>query len=169
MRELFCKFLRQRLYLKRNDREGLFVADFFLASKSHHNTLCAVRAAEKSVACVRKISPYLVKERLLGVPHDTLENFGAVSAETAQAMAAGACRNLGTDASIAVTGIAGPGGGTPEKPVGLVYVGVCFKGKVNVIELRLRGTRSAVRERTRACALLELFKAVSGEDTECWV
>ena len=73
---------------------------------------------------------------LLGVPHDTLENFGAVSAETAEAMAVGACRNLGTDASIAVTGIAGPGGGTPEKPVGLVYVGVCFKGKVNVIELR---------------------------------
>lgn len=110
-----------------------------------------------------------MKERLLGVPHDTLENFGAVSAETAEAMAAGACRKFGTDASIAVTGIAGPGGGTPEKPVGLVYVGVCFKGKVNVIELRLRGTRSAVRERTRACALLELFKAVSGEDTECWV
>jgi PncC family amidohydrolase len=64
------------------------------------------------------------KERLLGVPHETLVEHGAVSEETALAMARGARRSLGTDMALSVTGIAGPTGGTPEKPVGLVYVGL---------------------------------------------
>jgi PncC family amidohydrolase len=65
---------------------------------------------------------YEAKERLLGVHHDTLYEHGAVSAETALEMARGARKTLGADIGIAVTGIAGPGGGLPGKPVGLVYI-----------------------------------------------
>ncbi len=65
---------------------------------------------------------YEAKERLLGVHHDTLYEHGAVSAETALEMARGARKALGTDIGIAVTGIAGPGGGLPGKPVGLAYI-----------------------------------------------
>ncbi len=65
---------------------------------------------------------YDAKEKLLNVRHDTLYDFGAVSAETAIEMARGARRALGTDIGISVTGIAGPGGGLPGKPVGLVYI-----------------------------------------------
>lgn len=65
---------------------------------------------------------YDAKERILGVRHDTLYDHGAVSEQTALEMARGVRRLLMTDVGLAVTGIAGPGGGTPEKPVGLVYV-----------------------------------------------
>src|SRR5690606_17471514 len=63
-----------------------------------------------------------IKAGVLGVPGEVLEAHGAVSAETARAMADGARRALGADVAVAVTGIAGPGGGTPAKPVGLVHV-----------------------------------------------
>jgi PncC family amidohydrolase len=69
-----------------------------------------------------------VKERLLGVPQETLIEFGAVSKETALAMARGARRLLGVDVALSVTGIAGPTGGTVEKPVGLVYVALVAEG-----------------------------------------
>ena len=62
------------------------------------------------------------KEKYLGVKHETLKEFGAVSSETAEEMALGAVWVAGADVGIATTGIAGPGGGTPEKPVGLVYI-----------------------------------------------
>ena len=65
---------------------------------------------------------YDVKERILLVRHDTLYRYGAVSEQTAQEMASGVRRVLRTDVGLAVTGVAGPGGGTPDKPVGLVYV-----------------------------------------------
>jgi PncC family amidohydrolase len=65
---------------------------------------------------------YEAKEKLLGVHHDTLYDHGAVSVETASEMAHGVRRVLGTDVGISVTGIAGPGGGLPGKPVGLVYI-----------------------------------------------
>lgn len=68
------------------------------------------------------------KERILGVPHETLVEQGAVSKETAVAMAQGARRLLGTDLALSVTGIAGPTGGTPEKPVGLVYIALAAQG-----------------------------------------
>lgn len=65
---------------------------------------------------------YQAKEQILGVRRDTLERFGAVSEQTALEMASGARRLFGSDLALAVTGIAGPGGGTPDKPVGLVYI-----------------------------------------------
>jgi nicotinamide-nucleotide amidase len=63
-----------------------------------------------------------IKEKLLGVSHTTLTDFGAVSEETAREMARGACRALGADLGVAVTGIAGPDGGMPGKPVGLTWI-----------------------------------------------
>jgi PncC family amidohydrolase len=68
------------------------------------------------------------KEEILGVPQETLAEQGAVSEETALAMAQGARRLFGTDIAVSVTGIAGPTGGTPEKPVGLVYIGLAAEG-----------------------------------------
>lgn len=100
----------------------------------------------------------MVKHELLGVPASTLEQFGAVSPETAEAMARGVAERLHTDCSVATTGIAGPGGGTPEKPVGLVYVSAYLKGKCEVREFRFRGGRDAVRQRAVAKALLLLLE-----------
>ena len=85
------------------------------------------------------------KERLLGVAHETLESYGAVSEQTAGEMAAGAARAAKAEVGLSTTGIAGPGGGTPEKPVGLVYVGCALNGKVTVKECRFQGDREANR------------------------
>ena len=68
---------------------------------------------------------YEAKERLLGVRPETLVNFGAVSEQTAREMARGARRVLGAHLAVAVTGIAGPGGATPEKPLGLTWIALC--------------------------------------------
>lgn len=86
------------------------------------------------------------KEKLLGVSHETLETYGAVSYETAREMAAGAARSAGADVALAVTGIAGPDGGTKEKPVGLVYIGCFVKGKVRAEEFHFTGNRSKNRD-----------------------
>lgn len=86
------------------------------------------------------------KEKILGVKHETLEKYGAVSKETAYEMAVGAAKAAGADAALSVTGIAGPDGGTAEKPVGLVYVGCYVNGKVRVEEFRFTGNRSKNRD-----------------------
>lgn len=93
------------------------------------------------------------KEELLGVSHDTLEKYGAVSRETAEEMAEGAAKAAHTDAAVAVTGIAGPDGGTKEKPVGLVYIGVNVRGNVEVREYHFSGSRQKIRESVTAAAL----------------
>lgn len=93
------------------------------------------------------------KEELLGVSHDTLEKFGAVSRKTAEEMAEGAAKAAHTDAAVAVTGIAGPDGGTKEKPVGLVYIGVNVRGNVEVREYHFSGSRQKIRESVTAAAL----------------
>ncbi|MBQ9804201.1 MAG: nicotinamide-nucleotide amidohydrolase family protein [Lentisphaeria bacterium] len=98
-----------------------------------------------------------VKENLLRVPSETLASVGAVSAECAEAMASGAAAVFNSDGAVSTTGIAGPGGGTPQKPVGLVYVAASYHGTTAVRELHLRGNRRMIRERAVAQALL-LFK-----------
>ena len=97
-----------------------------------------------------------LKEKLLNVPAELLENFGAVSEECACAMVKGAVENMGADAAVATTGIAGPDGGTPEKPVGLVYVAASVRGEVMVRKLNLRGGRLMIRQRAAAQALILL-------------
>jgi nicotinamide-nucleotide amidase len=87
------------------------------------------------------------KIRRLGVKRETIEKFGAVSEETALEMAGGIAQSAGTDIGLSVTGIAGPGGGTDEKPVGLVYVGLYIKGKVRAKKLNLWGDRQNIRSR----------------------
>jgi nicotinamide-nucleotide amidase len=94
-----------------------------------------------------------VKLGALGVPADVLGRHGAVSAEAAAAMAAGARRTLEADVGISVTGVAGPGGGTEAKPVGLVYLHAETPDDSHGVELRLPGDRDAVRRRAAASAL----------------
>ena len=93
------------------------------------------------------------KEKLLGVSHETLATYGAVSAETAEEMAKGAANAADADASVAVTGIAGPDGGTVEKPVGLVYIGCFCKGNVRVEKHIFDGDRAQVRGQSVQAAL----------------
>lgn len=88
------------------------------------------------------------KMKRLKVKAETLEKYGAVSEETAREMAEGIAKAAETDIGISVTGIAGPGGGTFEKPVGLVYVGLYIKGKVSVKKFNFPRDRQYVRNRT---------------------
>ena len=94
-----------------------------------------------------------LKQHLLGVSNDLLERHGAVSTEVAAAMASGARVQLGADVAVAVTGIAGPEGGTPEKPVGLVYIHAQTPDGERVRELNLPGEREQIRRRATVAAL----------------
>ncbi|MGF6988835.1 nicotinamide-nucleotide amidase [Lachnospiraceae bacterium PM6-15] len=86
------------------------------------------------------------KMRSLGVKEETLAQYGAVSKETAREMSEGVCQVTGADVGISVTGIAGPDGGTKEKPVGLVYIGCTVKGKTRVEEFFFTGNRKKNRD-----------------------
>jgi PncC family amidohydrolase len=101
-----------------------------------------------------------IKRDFLGVPVEILDKYGAVSSQVAKAMADGICRLFETECGISVSGIAGPGGGRPEKPVGLVYIGVRCKDMSKTIENRFTGDREQVR--LKACRkgleiLIEIF------------
>lgn len=93
------------------------------------------------------------KIQMLGVPKEVIEAHGAVSAETAEAMAVGIRRHAGTDYAVSVTGIAGPGGGTPSKPVGTVYIGCAGPEGVTTRHVLLPGDRELVRWRASQAAL----------------
>jgi nicotinamide-nucleotide amidase len=97
------------------------------------------------------------KAEELGVPEDILEKHGAVSAECALAMARGLGARTGSRLAIAVTGVAGPDGGTPEKPVGLVYIACVFDGRERCEEIRTRGMS---RHRNRRHAVLSMFSLI---------
>lgn len=107
------------------------------------------------------------KTRLLGVPEDTLNRYGAVSRETVQAMAAGALESSGARAAVAVSGVAGPGGGSAEKPVGGVWVGARLScGKHAERFFRFPPPRRRVRELSAWAALFLLECLVSqGDET----
>ncbi|MBR6046174.1 MAG: CinA family protein [Ruminococcus sp.] len=112
-----------------------------------------------------------VKERVLGVSRETLDRFTVYSAETADEMSAGVMRLMRTDAAIGVTGIAGPGGGSEEKPVGTVYVSVRYKDKKTVRDLALYKEyedpdREFIRIAASAEALEMLEQLLRGNESE---
>lgn len=94
-----------------------------------------------------------MKTELVFVPKDTLEAVGAVSREVAQALAEGARKRFGADYGIGVTGVAGPDGGAPEKPVGLVWIAVAYDGGCDVEQANFIGNRTVVRTRSAQTAL----------------
>lgn len=98
----------------------------------------------------------------LGVLEKTLEQHGAVSMETAEEMAQGALENSGANIAVSVTGIAGPDGGSEEKPVGLVYIGTAVEnGGVIAKSFHFEGSRGDIRQQTVEQALTELLKLVN--------
>lgn len=106
-----------------------------------------------------------LKEILLNVDRDLLRNYGAVSEQVARAMAARLAARVGSKISLSVTGIAGPGGGTAEKPVGTVYIGFFYKNKVSETLHHFSGGRKEVQEKTAQMALDTVRRALL-EDTK---
>ena len=106
------------------------------------------------------------KNQLLGVSNDTLEKFGAVSKETAAEMSIGLKNRTDADVAVSVTGIAGPTGGTIEKPVGLVYIGITFNNKTKVYELNLKGDRQKIREAVCMHALNYVRLTIKEKDND---
>jgi nicotinamide-nucleotide amidase len=104
------------------------------------------------------------KIELLGVPAETIAAHGAVSAQTVAAMARGAVARTPADLAVSIIGIAGPGGGTPQKPVGLVYLGAARRGGACRVERRVfPGDRTAIRDAAVPLALeMLLSEAQSG-------
>ena len=104
----------------------------------------------------------VVKERLLGVPGESIARHGAVSEEVARAMAVGARERFGAEVGVGVTGIAGPGGGSIEKPVGTVWLAVDVEGEVRSRRTNLVGDREEIRQRAAQGALEMIRRAVPG-------
>lgn len=102
------------------------------------------------------------KMQLVGVKGETLEKYGAVSEETAKEMAMGAREASGSDIAVSVTGIAGPTGGSEEKPVGLVYIGVSDKSGTEVYRFVQHGDRERVRNKSALCALDIVRRRING-------
>lgn len=119
--------------------------------------LTAIAGSSDVVECGLVTYSNRAKIELLGVPAETIAEHGAISAETALAMAKGAVARADVDLAVSVTGIAGPGGGTAQKPVGLVYLGLAGKTVGGCIERRVfAGDRGAVRQAAIKLALAML-------------
>jgi len=99
-----------------------------------------------------------LKTQLLGVPEPLLTEHGAVSEPVARAMAEGAVREFRVEAAVSVTGVAGPGGGSPEKPAGTVWIGSALRGKVETRRSMFAGTRHDIRARAAQAALFTLYR-----------
>lgn len=104
------------------------------------------------------------KQSLIGVSGETLKSYGAVSPQVAGEMAKGAAKAAGCDVAVSCTGIAGPDGGTEEKPVGLVYIGCLVKGKLTVLENHFQGSRQQVREASCEKALELLLTCLTANE-----
>lgn len=104
---------------------------------------------------------YDMKEEFLGVNHDTLTTYGAVSKQTVNEMLTGCFNRFKTDCALAVSGIAGPEGGTPEKPVGTVYIGFAYGEKKHVQRFSFENSRSRNTERTALMAMNLLRKLIN--------
>lgn len=105
-----------------------------------------------------------VKSRILHVAEGTLAAHGAVSPETARAMAEGVRNLMQTDVGVGITGIAGPGGGSPEKPVGLVYIAVSTLGKTSVEKNVFSGVRAEIKRAAVNKALAMVQEMIRGMD-----
>ena len=101
------------------------------------------------------------KMKRIGVKKETLDMFGAVSEETAKEMAIGICKTANTNIGVSTTGIAGPGGGTDEKPVGLVYMGLCINGNVFCRKFNFCGNRQEIRLQAVKSALEFLLEYIN--------
>ena len=104
-----------------------------------------------------------VKTALLGVPEDLIRLRGVVSSDVAAAMAEGARKRFGTDLAVSVTGVAGPDGGTPETPVGCVYIGVAVKDKTVTFREDIPGDREQVRRGAAERAIRRCLTALTNE------
>ena len=104
-----------------------------------------------------------VKQEVLGVPAEIIKEFGAVSSECVGAMAEGVRKLTGTDFSVATSGIAGPGGGSVEKPVGLVWIGVSSQSGTQTYKLTFNSDRKRNIERFASSALYKIFKKLEKE------
>lgn len=116
-------------------------------------TIVNVSGASEVLHCAFVTYANEAKEELVTVSHDTLETYGAVSEETAGEMALGCAERARADMGLSTTGIAGPDGGTAEKPVGLVYIGCSLHGTVTVERHVFSGDRSSVRRQAVEAAL----------------
>ena len=101
---------------------------------------------------------YAAKTKVLGVPSALLKKYGAVSSPVAKVMAQGVRKILKTDYGLSITGIAGPGGATKTKPVGLVFISVSTKQKTIVKKFLFKGTRLAIKKKASQTALKMLAK-----------
>lgn len=101
------------------------------------------------------------KRDIIGVSSESLEKYGAVSEQVAEEMALGACKVFHAHIAASITGIAGPSGGSPEKPVGTVYIGVALNGVAHVSHHLFSGDRRAIREQSAEAALNMLISQLS--------
>ena len=107
------------------------------------------------------------KRKLLDVKKNTLKIFGAVSEKTAKEMAKNGAFVTGSDVCVSITGLAGPNGGTQEKPVGLVYIACCYNNTITVKEFHFKGERNKIRELATVNALTLLRECIlSNSDRE---
>ena len=117
-------------------------------------TVTDIAGSSEWFDCGLAVYSYEAKQALLGVRAETLEHFGAVSRETVIEMVSGALSHSGASVAVAVTGIAGPGGGTDDKPVGMVWIAWKRRGGYTRAQaFHFEGDREAVRRRTVAAAL----------------
>ncbi len=100
------------------------------------------------------------KTEMIGVPESVIAEYGAVSEAVVNAMASGALRNSAADISIAVTGVAGPAGGSDDKPVGTVWIGVASSHQQMAIKYQFDGDREAIREATMRQAIEDVLRVI---------
>ena len=134
---------------------------------------CTGGLLSRKIAAIAGASDYLdrgfvtysnqAKMDLLGVSGELLEKYGAVSEQVALAMAEGACRQAPVEVGVSITGIAGPSGGTPEKPVGTVFIACIGPGKKKVERYLFGGTRDQIQESAAQAALVLLWNMLTGD------
>lgn len=127
------------------------------------STIVGVSGASKVLRCGFVTYAEEAKEKYVGVKRETLMSYGVVSEQVAAEMAQGCAKTAETEMGLSTTGIAGPLGGTEEKPVGLVYVGCYLKGKVEVRRYIFKGDRMKIREQAVEAALELAVQCLNNE------